>query len=57
MTLPGGLILIFIALSLFYYFSQKTKIKREQRRERFEEKQQELIEMLQKKNTEEPSQK
>jgi choline-glycine betaine transporter len=48
MNIPWFLILIFIALSFFYYFSQKARIKREQRRLRYEEKQQELVEMLQK---------
>jgi hypothetical protein len=56
MNIPGGLILIFISLSLFYYFNQKARQRREARKDRLEQKQQELIEMSREKNKEEPSQ-
>lgn len=45
-TLPYGLILIFIALSFFYYTIQKARIRKQQRRERLEEKQEELLQSL-----------
>lgn len=45
-TLPGGLILIFIALSFFYYTIQKTRVRKQQRHERLEEKQEELLQSL-----------
>jgi hypothetical protein len=45
-TLPYGLILIFIALSFFYYTIQKTRIRKQQRRERLEEKREELLQSL-----------
>lgn len=37
---------IFIALSLFYYTIQKTRVRKQQRRERLEEKQEELLQSL-----------
>jgi len=55
--LPFGLIAIFISFCLFYYFNQKNKIKKQLRRERLEEKQQELLATLRKKaNTEQEAQ-
>jgi uncharacterized membrane protein len=48
MRIPILLVGVFISLSLFYYFNQKMKIKREQRRDRFEEKQEAILEMLRK---------
>ncbi len=44
--LPGGLIAIFISLSLFYYFNQKTRIRKEGRREKLKEKHQEYLDSL-----------
>ena len=37
---------IFASLSLFYYFNQKNKIRREERRERLKEKHQEYLSAL-----------
>lgn len=41
--IPWMFILIFIALSLFYYFNQKSKIKREQRKNTLEQKKEDLL--------------
>ncbi|GAB2679373.1 hypothetical protein GCM10027036_36770 [Flavihumibacter cheonanensis] len=51
MNIPYGLIAIFIALSFFYYVSQKSRIRREEKQERLNEKRQELLDTLVKKNT------
>jgi hypothetical protein len=51
MNIPYGLIAIFIALSIFYYVSQKSRLRREERQERFNAKRQELLDSLVKKNT------
>lgn len=56
MRLPVILLSVFIALSFFYYFKQKQKIRREERRDRLLEKQQELLEALRNKKSEGPSQ-
>jgi hypothetical protein len=42
--IPWGLILIFIALFLFYYINQKTKIRREERRDRLKQVRDEYLE-------------
>ena len=44
--IPWGLILIFISLSFFYYFTQKTRIKREERREKLKESRQKVLDSL-----------
>ena len=44
--LPYGLIAIFITFCIFYYTNQKHRIRKEQRRERLEEKQEELLQTL-----------
>jgi hypothetical protein len=49
---PIILILIFISLSFAYYFNQKAKIRREQRHDRYLEKQQELVDRLRAKERE-----
>lgn len=41
-----GLMAIFVSLSLFYYFNQKAKINREERRERSKERQQNHLDTL-----------
>lgn len=51
MNIPYGLIAIFIALSFFYYVSQKSRIRREERKDRLNAKRQELLDSLVKKNT------
>lgn len=45
-TLLWGLIAIFISLSLFYYFNQRARMRREERRDRLKEKHQEYIDSL-----------
>lgn len=45
-NLPYGLIAIFVSLSLFYYFNQRNRIRREERRERSKEKHQEYLNVL-----------
>lgn len=47
--IPGGMILVFIALFLFYYFDQKSKIRRREKREALQEKRQEQLDALLKK--------
>ncbi len=44
--IPWGLIAIFISLSLFYYFNQKRKIKKEERREILNERRQQLLDFI-----------
>jgi len=51
MNIPYGLIAIFIALSFFYYVNQKSRIRREERKDRLIAKRQELLDSLVKKNT------
>jgi len=43
---PYLFIAIFISLSLFYYFNQKIRIRKEERRERLKEKHQEYLNVL-----------
>lgn len=43
---PYLFIAIFVSLSLFYYFNQKNRIRREERRERLKEKHQEYLSAL-----------
>jgi len=45
-NLSWVLIAIFVSLSLFYYFNQKNRIRREEHRDRLKEKQQELLNSL-----------
>lgn len=49
MQLPFSLIVIFIALSAFYYFTQVTRIRRERKRDRLEERRQQFFDSLAKK--------
>jgi hypothetical protein len=49
MQLPFSLIVIFIALSAFYYFTQVTRIRRERKRDRLEERRQQFFDALAKK--------
>jgi uncharacterized ion transporter superfamily protein YfcC len=51
--IPWGLIAIFISLSLFYYFNQKNKIKKEERREKLNESRQQLLDSMLKTKSEE----
>lgn len=48
---PGGLILLFFSLSCFYYFNQKAHLRREQRRERLQELQNKLQNILTKESS------
>lgn len=43
------IIIVFVSLCIFYYLSKKAKIKRERRREYFEEKKDALIDYLKEK--------
>ena len=43
---PYLFIALFVSLSLFYYFNQKNRIRREERRERLKEKHQEYLNAL-----------
>jgi hypothetical protein len=45
-SIPGGLILIFISLSVFWYYNQKAKIRKEERRERLHESRQKLMDSI-----------
>ena len=45
-NLPWGFIAIFVSLSLFYYFNQKNKIRKDERRARAKEKHQEYLQSL-----------
>ena len=45
-TLPMIFLATFISLSLFYYFNQKAKIIREERRDRLNEKHQKYLDSL-----------
>lgn len=49
--IPWGLIAIFISLGAFYYFNQKTKLRRKARRDRLIEKRQEYLDALIKNNS------
>ncbi len=49
--IPWGLIAIFISLTAFYYFNQKTKLRRKARRDRLIEKRQEYLDALIKNNS------
>ena len=51
-NIPYGLIAIFISLCFFYYFKQKAEIRKQQRRNKLEEKQQALLEQLKDANKE-----
>jgi hypothetical protein len=44
--LPIGLILIFFSLATFYYYNQKRKINREARKDRLQEKREELLKAI-----------
>ena len=46
MTIPWGWIAIFVSLALFYYFNQKTRIRREERRDRSKERHKEYLDSL-----------
>lgn len=46
LPIPWILIAVFISLSLFYYFNQKTRIRRDERRDRLKEKHQEYLDSL-----------
>lgn len=46
LNVPYGLIAIFISLCFFYYFKQKAEIRKQQRRNKIEEKQQALLQQL-----------
>ena len=46
MRIPWLLILVFFSIASFYYFNEKRKIKRDQRRESLDEKREELLETL-----------
>lgn len=46
MQLPWGLAAIFISLFLFYYFSQKNKIRKKEQRERLREARKEFLNSL-----------
>lgn len=45
-NLPWGFIAIFVSLSLFYYFNQKNRIRKDQRRARAKEKHQVYLQSL-----------
>ena len=49
--IPWTLILIFISLSLFYYFNQKARIKREDRRQKRNERAEKYLDLLVKSNS------
>lgn len=44
--IPWGLIAIFTSFSLFYYFNRKAQIKRQERRDKLNEKRQELLDAI-----------
>jgi len=46
LPIPWGLMAIVISLSLFYYFNQKTRIKKEERREKLKERHQAYLDTL-----------
>lgn len=46
MLIPWLLILVFFSIASFYYFNEKRKIRRDQRREKLDEKREELLETL-----------
>jgi len=48
MNIPIIPVIIFVALSIFYYFTQKNRIRKNQRHAALEEKRQELMRLLQK---------
>ena len=50
LPIPWGLVAIFISLSAFYYFNQKSKIRRQNKREKVNEKRQEILDLLKKKS-------
>lgn len=45
-NLPWMLIAVFVSLCIFYYYNQKARIRREERRERLNEKRQEFLDAL-----------
>ncbi len=53
-SIPWGLILVFISLSTFYYFNQKRKIKRNERRKRLLEIRQKFLNSILETNNIEP---
>lgn len=48
-SIPAGLLLIFFSLATAYYFNEKAKIKRNNRREKLKEMQEELLEAVRRK--------